>query len=62
MSYQVSEYVSPGHPDKIADGDADGNVKSKFEIDLPTYQVIADLNLDKPGYFNRVRNGLFAGV
>ena len=20
MSYQVSEYVSPGHPDKIADG------------------------------------------
>lgn len=42
--------------------DADGNVKSKFEIDLPTYQVIADLNLDKPGYFNRVSNGLFTGV
>ncbi len=42
--------------------DADGNVKSNFEIDLPTYKVIADLNLDKPGYFNRVRNGLFTGV
>ena len=42
--------------------DADGNVKSKFEMDLPTYKVIADLNLDKPGFFNRVRNGLFTGM
>lgn len=28
----------------------------------PTKSRMADLDLDKPGYFNRVRNGLFAGV
>ena len=42
--------------------DAAGNVKSRFEIDLPPSKLIATLGLDKPNYFNRVLNGLFADV
>lgn len=40
--------------------DAAGNVKNRFEINLPPSKVIADLELDKPNYFDLVLNGLFA--